>query len=123
MKWMTGNLLEENYREISQPGDVYWKTTDGIPHPHVIIETTAEGTGYLTCVISTNLKRINLPGNILLDQGEANLPKASIVLVSRTVTIQQRELGAYIGTLTPDRMQQIQSGIQFVARLSRASSS
>lgn len=115
-------MTEKPLAEINlkyQPGDIYWKTTDGIPHPHVIIQAIADGSKYLTCIISTNLKRINLPGNVLLDPGEANLPKASIVLVSRAVTIQKAEFGEYIGTFTPDRMQQILSGIQFVARLSR----
>jgi len=102
--------------EIKQ-GDVYWiqlADESDIPHPHVVIELdTATVT---VCAVTTNAKKISIPGNVLLNVGEANLLKQSIVEVSKTATIDKTALGDYIGTLSEQRVQQILSGIQFVQR-------
>ncbi len=106
-----------------KPGEVYWYGSDGIAHPHVVVQLFDENSGQpdsvLVCAISTNLKQINLPGNILLEVGEANLPKRSIVLVSRTVVVQPEEFGEYIGSLSEERFQEVLNGMEFVARMTR----
>jgi mRNA interferase MazF len=105
-------------------GDIYWLLPDpaepdaGILHPHVVIQAdavTASGEpAVLACALTTNLKRVSLPGNVLLDLGEANLPKASVVEVSKDILLPTRRLGAFIGTVSAQRLAQIRAGIRFV---------
>ena len=71
----------------------------------------------VVCSLTTNRKRASLPGNILLEPGEANLPKQSVVEVSKLSTVNKDQLGEFIGSLTRPRIDQILAGIQFVQRL------
>ena len=48
-----------------------------------------------------------LPRNVLLEVGEANLPKQSIVEVAKVSTVEKTQLGEYIGSLTDRRIHQI----------------
>ena len=93
-------------------GDIFWLQTTDIPHPHVVVQV--DGSTITVCALTSNLKRISLPGNVLLEAGEANLSKPSVVEVSKQSTVDTSQLGDYIGSLSPQRMQQIQSGIRFV---------
>jgi mRNA interferase MazF len=102
-----------------QPGDVYWLQLDAsdgedarIPHPHVVVEVSADTV--TLCAVTSNLRRVNMPGNVLLDAGEGNLPKSSVVEVSKAVTVDTAQLGVYIGTLSEMRLTQIRAGMRFV---------
>lgn len=37
----------------------------------------------VVCALTTNLRRARIPGNVLLDEGEADLPEQSVVVVSQ----------------------------------------
>ena len=102
---------------ISQ-GDIYWVATNSAyMHPHVVIQVDASTQTITLCAVTTNAKQATLPGNILLETGEANLSKPSIVVVSQVFTVEQAKLGAYIGTLSAQRVAQIQAGMRFIQRL------
>ncbi|MCL6614244.1 MAG: type II toxin-antitoxin system PemK/MazF family toxin [Firmicutes bacterium] len=60
------------------------------------------------------MQRAQIPGNVALAQGEANLPKPSVVNVSQLFTVDKRDLVEYIGTLTEERVRQILGGIKLV---------
>ena len=109
---------------ISQ-GDVYWVelgepqgSEPGYSHPHVVIQNNLFNQSRINtvvvCALSSNLKRANAPGNILLDEGEANLPKQSVVLVSQIFTVDKTQLGDQIGRLTHLRVRQILDGVHFL---------
>jgi mRNA interferase MazF len=65
-------------------------------------------------VITSNLKRARAPGNVLLEKGEGNLPKQSVVNVSQIYTVDKRDLAEKIGTLGRSRMREILNGIQLL---------
>lgn len=101
------------------PGDIYWFTPDSaagevprIPHPHVIVGI--DGDKATLCALTSNLGRVTMPGSVLLDAGEANLPRQSVVEVSKRTTVETARLGAYIGTLSAGRVSQIAAGIRFI---------
>lgn len=48
---------------------------------------------------------------MLLEVGEANLPKRSVVNVSQVYTLDKEDLIEKIGTLSPDRVQEILDGL------------
>jgi len=103
-------------------GDIYWVQLDAengaIPHPHVVIQDDlfnhSRITTVVVCALTTNMKRAHLPGNVLLDVDEANLPKQSIVEPSKITSIEKAQLGEYIGTLSQRRVDQILTGLRLL---------
>ena len=67
----------------------------------------------MVCALTSNLKRRTEPGNVLLEPGEANLPKQSVVVVSQVDAVEKTQLGEYIGTLSAQRVAQIFAGMRF----------
>lgn len=103
-------------------GDVFWVdlgepsgSGPGYRHPHVVIQNNVFNRSRLNtvvvCVLTSNLKRAKAPGNILLEKGEANLPKQSVVNVSQIFTVDKGDLVEKIGTLSHQRVRQILDGI------------
>ena len=108
-------------------GDIFWikpldSSTPLAPysHPHVIIQDDVINRSRIKtlvmCALTTNKKRANEPGNILLDVGEGDLPQQSVVVVSQIETVDKENLGEYIGALSSARVQQIFSGMRFQQR-------
>jgi mRNA interferase MazF len=112
-------------RVINQ-GDIYWVQLEnpnelkpGIPHPYVVIQENVFNHSRIdtvvACALTSNIKRVsNTPGNILLEAGEANLPKQSVVEVSKVSTVDKTQLGEYIGSLSEQRVNQILAGMRFL---------
>ena len=109
--------------EINQ-GDVYWlqsKMADGstasYPHPYVVIQDDVINRSrvhtVVVCAMTSNPKRATEPGNILLEAGEANLPRQSVIVVSQVDTVEKVQLGDYIGSLSKQRIEQILAGMRF----------
>ena len=109
--------------EIKQ-GDIYWLQLDtpggataGYPHPYIVIQDDViNGSRISTvvvCATTSNKKRATEPGNVLLEAGEANLPKQSVIVVSQVDTVEKTQLGEYIGTLSQPRVEQILAGMRF----------
>ena len=65
----------------------------------------------MVCALTSNLKRALAPGNVLLEIGEANLPKQSVVNVSQIFTVDKAQLGEKIGALSTERVREILDGI------------
>lgn len=106
-------------------GDVFWITpneTNGIEsdhiHPHVVIQVNAQNK-VTVCALTTNLKRAKDLGNVLLDEGEAGLPKQSVIVASQVSIVDATQLGEFIGTLTQQRIQQVLAGIRFLQTMTQ----
>jgi mRNA interferase MazF len=110
---------------IVNQGDIYWIPLEepsglelGYIHPHVVIQENILNHSRIhtvvVCALTTNLKRAKAPGNVLLEEGEANLPKQSVVVVSQVSTVDKTKLGEYIGSLNEQRIKQILAGMQFL---------
>jgi mRNA interferase MazF len=109
---------------ISQ-GDVYWielgapsGAAPGFRHPHVVVQNNLFNRSRIAtvvvCVITSNLKRAKAPGNLLLERGEAGLPKRSVVNVSQIFTVDKTDLRERIGTLSSRRVSQILHGLNLL---------
>ena len=110
---------------VINQGDIYWIELDepegsepGYRHPHVIVQNnlfnrSRIGT-VLVCPLTSNLKRANSPGNILLEPKESNLPKQCVVNVSQVFTVDKKQLDEYVGTLSPKRIREVLDGINLV---------
>jgi mRNA interferase MazF len=100
-------------------GDIYWvQRESAVPHPYVVIQEDVLNHSRIStvvaCALTSNIKRINLPGNVLLEAGEANLPRQSVVEVAKVVTVDKTQLRAHIGTLSRRRIDQILAGMRFI---------
>jgi len=106
-------------------GDIYWVEIEAtIPHPYVVIQEDVLNHSRIetvvVCALTSNLKRAALPGNVLLDAGEADLAKQSVVEVSKVSAANKTQLGEYIGSLSEARIDQILAGMRFLQRSSFA---
>ncbi len=110
---------------VSQ-GDVFWVRSDNPgntelgfhPHPYVVVQDNVFNHSRIhsvvVCALTSNLKQANAPGNVLLELGEANLPRQSAVVVSKASAVNKSQLGNYIGSLNKQRINQILVGMQFL---------
>ncbi|MDC0677552.1 type II toxin-antitoxin system PemK/MazF family toxin [Sorangium atrum] len=105
-------------------GDVFWIGPDDsrgpVPsysHPHVVVQDDVFNHSRITtvvvCALTSNLHRANEPGNVLLDVGEGNLPRQSVVVVSQISSVEKARLGERIGSLSDARVDQILAGLRF----------
>jgi mRNA interferase MazF len=110
---------------VINQGDIYWVQLDapdgleaGIPHPHVVLQENVFNHSRIptvvTCALTSNLKRLNMPGNVLLEAGEASLSRQSVVEVSKVFSVDKTQLGDYIGSLDERRINQILAGMRFL---------
>ena len=110
---------------VINQGDVFWVdlgepagSGPGYRHPHVVIQNNVFNRSRINtvvvCVLTSNLKRAQAPGNVLLKKGEANLPKQSVVNVSQISTVDKRDLVEKIGALSRQRIRQILGGIRLL---------
>ena len=110
---------------VINQGDVYWVdlgepsgSGPGYRHPHVVIQNNVFNQSRINtvvvCVLTSNLKRAQAPGNVLLEKGEANLPQQSVVNVSQIFTVDKEDLVERMGTLSRTRVRQILDGVSLV---------
>ena len=110
---------------VIHQGDIFWVdlgepvgSEPGFSHPNVVIQNNMfnhSGINTLiVCGLTSNLKRAAVPGNVLLDVGEANLSKQSVVIVSQVFTVDKTQLGEHIGTLSKKRVRQILDGLRLM---------
>ena len=110
-------------RELRR-GDLYWMTPEEsggsvppIAHPHLVIQDDVFNRSrvhtVIVCALTTNLRRATEPGNVALDPGEGNLPKRSVIVVSQVSSVERHRLGEFIGSLSPERVDQVLDGLRF----------
>ncbi len=108
-----------------EKGDVFWIPVNdenmerrAITHPHVVLQDTIINNSRIdsvvVCGISTNMKKAYERGNVLLEIGEANLPKRSIVVVSQISVVKKDDIEDYIGKICEEKLDDIFSGMKLI---------
>jgi mRNA interferase MazF len=108
-------------------GDLFWIGPDesrgplplpDYSHPHVVVQDDVFNHSRITtvvvCALTTNLQRASEPGNVLLEPGEGDLPRQSVVVVSQISSVDKTRLGERIGSLSDARVDQILAGLRFL---------
>ena len=109
---------------ISQ-GDIYWIDLDepvgsepGFRHPHVVIQNNLFNRSRIDtvviCLLTSNPRLAKAPGNVLLEKGEGNLVKQSVVNISQIYTVDKSDLVEWIGALSEKRVRQILDGVRLL---------
>ena len=123
MKTNPGEPTGKPSAEISR-GDVFWIEPDdsrgsvpGYSHPHVVVQDDVFNHSRITttvvCATTSNLHRASEPGNVLLEVGEGNLPKQSVVVVSQVSSVDKARWEERIGSLSEERVEQVLAGLRF----------
>jgi mRNA interferase MazF len=111
---------------VIRQGDVYWinlleepiGSEPGYRRPFLVVQNNlfnrSQISTVLVCPLTSKLKWAESPGNVLLDAGEANLPKQSVVNVSQIATVNKWQLAEQIGHLSLRRIRQVLAGIYLV---------
>jgi mRNA interferase MazF len=110
---------------VIKQGEIYWVdlgepsgSEPGYRHPYIVIQNNIFNSSNINTVVvsslTTNLKRAKAPGNVLLDKGEANLPKKSVVNVSQIYTVNKSDLSDKIGQISEKRMHEILEGLSLL---------
>ncbi len=110
---------------VVNQGDVFWidfrEPSGSEPeyrHPHVVIQNNVFNRSRINtvvvCALTSNLKRAKAPGNVLLDKGEASLPRKSVVNISQIFTVNKSDLAEKIGSLSRSSFYQVLEGIQLL---------
>ena len=110
---------------VVNQGDVFWLPADpskgslpGVAHPHVVVQDDlfnhSRISTVVVCALTSNLGRASEPGNVLLDAGEGDLARQSVVVVSQVASIYKHRLGERIGSLSAQRVAQILAGMRFL---------
>ena len=111
---------------VIKQGEIYWidltepkGSEPGYRHPHIVIQNDVFNASRISttvvCSLTSNLVRAKAPGNVLLNEGEANLPKRSVVNISQIFTVNKGDLIEKIGKVSEKRMLEILDGIKLLS--------
>ena len=106
-------------------GDLFWVdlgapsgSRPGFRRPFFVVQNDVFNRSRLAtvimCALTSNLRRAEAPGNVLLRRGDGKLPTDSVVNVTQLFTIDKGELTDRIGRLGSDRVADILRGIRLV---------
>jgi len=106
-------------------GDIFWvdlgipkASEPGYRHPHVVIQNNVYNVSKINtvvvCALTSNVRRAAAPGNVLLEKGEAYLPKDSVVNISQIITVDKSDLIEKIGSLSPSKIKQVIEGVKLL---------
>jgi len=107
---------------VINQGDIFWidlgepsGSEPAYRHSHLVIQNNVFNRSRINtvvvCALTANLERAKSPGNVLLEKGEANLPKQSVVNITQIFTVNKQDLTEKIGSLSRNRMAQVLEGI------------
>jgi len=109
---------------ISQ-GDVWWAdlaepqgSEPGYRRPVVVVQSDSFNRSKIATVVcvplTSNLRLVEAPGNVLLESGLTGLAKDSVANVSQPVTIDRESLTERVGSLPPAKLDLVLYGIDIV---------
>jgi mRNA interferase MazF len=110
---------------VIRRGDIYWvdfspgKGSEPLGRrPGLVIQCDALNESKLNTVImlaiTSNLNFSELPGNVLLAKGEANMPKRCVINATQLKSVDKSSLVEKIGSLSYEKMDEVVSGLKLV---------
>ena len=110
---------------VIKQGDIFWVdlgkpsgSEPGYRHPHLVIQNNVFNRSRINtvvvCSLTSNLQRAHSPGNVMLNKGEANLTKQSVINITQIFTVDKRDLVEKTGSISSERMTQVLEGIELL---------
>ena len=113
---------------VIRKGSIYW--VDFSPgkgseptgrRPGLVIQNDILNDSNLNTVImlaiTSTMKFGELPGNVILRKGEANIPKKCVINITQIKSVDKQSIKEKIGTLSKKRMNEIHEGLKLVMNL------
>jgi mRNA interferase MazF len=110
---------------VIRKGSIYW--VDFSPgkgsepmgkRPGLVIQGDVLNDSKISTVvmlaITSTLKFGELPGNVVLNKGEAHLPRKCVVNVTQIKSVDKRSIKEKIGALSAGRIEEVENGIRLV---------
>jgi mRNA interferase MazF len=113
---------------VVERGQIWWAdlgepdgSEPGFRRPVLIVQDDAFNRSRLRTVIvlvlTTNLRLLDAPGNVLLPAKSTGLPKDSVANVSQVVTVDRAFLLELAGRLRGQLLRDVERGLRFVLGL------
>lgn len=113
---------------VIERGEVWWADLDeprgsapGYRRPVLIVQADPFNRSRLqttiAVVLTSNLRLVEAPGNVLVPQKASGLPKDSVANVSQVVTLDRDFLSERAGRLSPQLMAAVDAGLKLVLAL------
>jgi mRNA interferase MazF len=110
---------------VIRNGSIYWvdfspgKGSEPIGRrPGLVIQSDILNDSKLNTVImlaiTSTMKFGELPGNVVLRKGEANLPKRCVINTTQIKSVDKNSIKEKIGTLSKRRMDEVYDGLKLV---------
>ena len=110
-------------------GDICWVelgepsgSEPGYRHPLVVISdddfNRSRISTVIGAVVTSNLRLLDAPGNVLLPASESGLSRDSVINVSQLVTVGKEEASEPVGAIGSTTMERIEDGLRLILGLS-----
>jgi mRNA interferase MazF len=113
---------------VIRNGTIYW--VDFSPakgsepkgrRPGLVVQNNILNDSNLNTVvmvaITSTMKFGDLPGNVVLRKGEANLPRKCVVNVTQIKSVEKKSIKEEIGTLSSQKLEQVQEGLKLILEI------
>ena len=113
---------------VIRKGSIYW--VDFSPgkgsepagrRPGLVLQSDVLNDSKISTVImlsiTSTMKFGELPGNVILRKGEANLPKKYVINVTQIKSVDKSSIKEKIGTLSNNKMDEVHEGLKLVMGL------
>jgi mRNA interferase MazF len=113
---------------VIERGQIWWAdlgepagSEPGFRRPILIVQSDAFNRSrlhtVLAVVLSSNLRLVEAPGNVLIPAKAASLPKDSVANVSRIITVDRDFLSEPAGRIRGQLLKDVESGLRLVLAL------
>lgn len=113
---------------VVQRGEVWWADLEeprgsgpGYRHPLLILQADSFNQSRLQTVIglvvSSNLRLLDAPGNVLLSEKAVGLQRDSVANVTQLVTLDKDYLREKVGRVPPKTMARVEDGVRLALGL------
>jgi mRNA interferase MazF len=113
---------------VIRKGSIYWvdfspgKSSEPIGRrPGLVVQNDILNDSNLNTVIilaiTSTMKFGELPGNVVLRKGEANLPKKCVINVTQIKSVDKKSIKEKIGTLSKPKVDEVHEGLKLVMKL------
>jgi len=110
---------------VIRKGSIYWvdfspgKGSEPIGRrPGLVIQNDILNDSKLNTIIilaiTSTMKFGELPGNVILRKGEANLPKKCVINVTQVKSVDKTSVKEKIGTLSKKKMDEVYKGLKLI---------
>jgi mRNA interferase MazF len=110
---------------VIRKGAIYWvdfspgKGSEPIGRrPGLVVQNDILNDSKLNTVImlaiTSTMKFGELPGNVILRKGEANLPKKCVINTTQIKSVDKKSIKEKVGTLSKRRMDDVYDGLKLV---------